>query len=101
MINNGRERLLAELHSFFKKVLSLKAIPFEWKEPVLIPIFKKGEKSDPQTYRGTNPISAVQKLFTKILAGTLTGVCEEQCGFGSNKSTTNAVFIFRQITDRV
>lgn len=41
-------------------------------------------------------------MITKILAEvTSTGICEEQCGFRSNRSTTGTIFTTRQITEKV
>lgn len=44
----------------------------------------------------------VQKLLTKILAKEIaqTGINEEQQGFRQNRSTVDAIFILRQISEK-
>lgn len=102
MIKHGGDALLTELQFLFNKILAVKDIPSEWRGSILIPIFKKGEKTDPKNYRGISLMSAVMKLFTKILAEEVvsTGICEEQQGFRNNRSAIDAIFIIRQITEK-
>lgn len=102
IIKYGGDTLLAELQILFNKIISDKTVPSEWRESILIPIFKKGEKTDPKNYRGISLMSSVLKLFTKILAEEVmsTGICEEQQGFRNNRSAVDAIFIIRQITEK-
>ncbi|KAI4486361.1 hypothetical protein M0802_012309 [Mischocyttarus mexicanus] len=74
-------------------------------DSITIPIFKTGEKTDPQSYRGTSIlvyISAVMKLFTKILAEVVakTGISEKQQGYRKNGSITDAIFVLFQIVEK-
>lgn len=77
-------------------------MPTHWKDSITIPIIKKGDMSIPDNYRGVTLLSTVMKLFTKILATRVsdTGIAEEQQGFRQNRSTTYAIFIIRQITEK-
>ena len=67
-----------------------------------IPIFKKGDRKILDNYGGITLLSAVLKLFTKILSETIshTGIVEEQQDFRRNRSTIDAVFILRQIIEK-
>lgn len=88
--------------ALFNKILYARRIPTQWKESVTIPIFKKGAKVDPKNYRGISLLSVVQKLLTKILAKEIaqTGISEEQQDFKQNRSTVDAIFILRQISEK-
>lgn len=102
LIKYGGEELLEELHTFYNKIATLKKIPEEWRKSITIPIFKKGSKAEPKNYRGITLLSTVLKLLTKIIADevTQTGISEEQQGFRQNRSTIDAIFILRQITEK-
>ena len=51
--------------------------PKEWENCLIVPIFKKGNKNDPNDYRGITLINTMQKLLSKILAHRLQNMCSE------------------------
>ena len=68
----------------------------EW---VIIPLHKKGDKSDVKNYRGITLVSCMSKLFTAVLNKTIAAFCElnntisgTQFGFRKGKSTVDALF---------
>ena len=72
----------------------------KWSEGYIIPIHKKGSKSDVGNYRGVTILSVVGKLFTKILNNRLTHWAEKysvyfdaQAGFRAGHSTVDNIFI--------
>ena len=79
-------------------------IPQEWAKGLITPIFKEGDPTDPNNYRGITLLSVVGKVFTAVLNHRLTHWCEkngkfteEQAGFRSGRSTTDQVFILPEI----
>lgn len=58
------------------------------------PIFKKGDKNKPENYRGITLLNSTLKLLTKI--ESYVEMNEEQCF----RSTTDTIFILRQITKK-
>ena len=102
MIKYGGEALLEEIHKFFNNILDARMIPAEWKGSITIPVFKKGAKSVPSNYRGIGLMSAVSKILTKVFEEVIsaTGLCEEQQGFRRNRSTTDAIFTIRQVSEK-
>ena len=103
MIKYGGPDLTSRLTDLFQTILKKCRIPEKWKESIIIPIYKKGCKADPENYRGISLLNTTLKLFTRvILSKLLTYVQpkEEQQGFRKNRSTTDAIFIMRQIVEK-
>jgi sorting nexin-29 len=80
-------------------------LPEEWKESVIVPIYKKGDKTDCSNYRGISLLSTTYKILSNILFSRLTPYAEEiigyhQCGFRRNRSTTDHIFSIRQILEK-
>ena len=42
-------------------------VPPQWREGLIVNLFKKGDKEDPGNYRGLTLLSVVGKVFCKIL----------------------------------
>jgi predicted ester cyclase len=64
-----------------------------------VPIFKNGEKRDLSCYRGISVLSAIPKLFEKMVCDKLTPVIrprisDEQHGFLKGRSTVNNLVEF-------
>jgi len=58
----------------------------EWKEPIIVPIYKKGDETNCSNYSGISLLSATYKLLSNILLSRLSPYAEEiigdlQCGF--------------------
>ena len=57
----------------FNKVLDNGELPEEWGTGLIVPIYKKkGDKKDPNNYRGITLLSCLGKLFTSIINNRLT-----------------------------
>jgi hypothetical protein len=103
LIKYGGVKIMEEIRKLFNKILSQDIVPNEWKMSITIPIFKKGDKTNPENYRGISLLCAIQKLFTSILKRKLEQIIEnndEQQGFRRNRSTTDAVFVLTQIKEK-
>ena len=72
-----------------------------WEEPlkvgVIIPLFKKGDKSDPNNYRGICLLPILSRVLGRILATRIRLWAEEmnhldenQAGFRKGRSTADA-----------
>jgi len=80
-------------------------LPEELKEPIVVPIYKKGDKRDCSNYRGTSLLSITYKILSDILLSRLTPYAEEVigdhvCGFRRNRSTSGRIFCIRQIMEK-
>ena len=85
--------------SLFNHILK-QVYPKTWSRGVIIPVYKKGDSSDPNNYRGITLTSCFSKLFTSLINEPLKAwlkkydvISDAQFGFKSNFSTTDAIFI--------
>jgi exonuclease III len=79
--------------------------PADWQDGVVVPIFKKGDKTECANYRGITLLSLPGKIYAKILESRVRGIVEprvsdEQCGFRPGRSTTDQVFSLRQVFEK-
>lgn len=90
--------------NLFNNILYLEATPKKWPEIILSLIHKKGDKSEPNNYRGIALINTLCKLFTQILLSRLNTWLEEhtvipefQSGFRKNRSCIDNIFSLTSI----
>ena len=77
----------------------------ESKEPIIIPIHKKGDKTDCNNYRGVSLLPTTYKILSNILLSRLIPYSEEIIGdhlygFRRNRSTTDHTFCIRLILEK-
>uniref|UniRef100_A0AAR5NWU5 Reverse transcriptase domain-containing protein n=1 Tax=Dendroctonus ponderosae TaxID=77166 RepID=A0AAR5NWU5_DENPD len=78
-------------------------IPAEWRTSTTVLIKKKLDKGVPSNYRGINILSPALKLTTKVTTNkinNLTSLADEQQGFRSGRSCTDALLELRQIVEK-
>jgi len=96
----GIEYLKQELN----KIMQEEKIPDEWRKSTLMPIFKnKGDIMECGNYRGIKLISHSMKLNERVQESRLMNIVEiseEQFGFMKGKSTTDAIFVLRQLQEK-
>ena len=76
-------------------------MPRQWREGLIINLFKKGDREDPGNYRGITLLSVVGKVFCKILNNRLVGCLDKegflhegQAGFRVNRCCVDDINIF-------
>jgi len=60
--------------------LNKNELPEEWKELIIVPVCKKGDKTDWGNYRGISFLSSTYKILSNILLTGLTPYAEEIIG---------------------
>jgi hypothetical protein len=83
----------------------MEELPEEWKESIIVPIYKKGNKTDCSNYRNISLLLTTHKILSNILFSRLTPYAEEiigdhQCGFQSNGSITDHIFCICQVLEK-
>jgi hypothetical protein len=92
------------LCQLFNSIFDSGVFPEEWTKGILIPLHKKGSKSDASNYRGITLVSCLTKLFSTVMNDRLVLWCEKaniisdaQFGFRKGCSTVDAIFILQNI----
>jgi len=80
-------------------------LPNQWKEGIICPLYKKGDRLDCMNYRPITLLNVAYKIFAIILNQKLVDIIETklgdyQSGFKPNRSTTDNIFMIRQITEK-
>lgn len=87
------------LHILFNRFMTEGTFPDIWKCANIVPVHKTGSKSDVQNYRPISIISALSKLFERLVHSALYPIVSkilipEQHGFVKRKSTVTNLMIF-------
>jgi hypothetical protein len=67
LIQAGGELLLSTIHKLINSIWNKEQLPDQWKESIIVPIQKKGDKTDCNNYRGISPLSTSYKILSNIL----------------------------------
>jgi hypothetical protein len=52
LIKSGGRTISCEIHKLIISIWNQEELPEEWKESIKVPIYKKGDKTDCNNYRG-------------------------------------------------
>jgi hypothetical protein len=104
LIKAEGETLYTEIHRLICCVWNKEELPQQWKESIIVPIYKKGDKTDCNNYRGISLLSTAYRILSNILLARLTPYGDEiigdhQCGFRRNRSITDQIFYIRLILE--
>ncbi len=101
----GGKYLARCLSELFNLILNSGYIPKKWKDGIIIPIFKGGDKSrmSPDSYRGVTLLPAIFKLFEIVLSKRLPEIidsdtfpCDQQYGFQKGMSSLHTSFLVQE-----
>ena len=101
----GGSRVQREVYKLIISILNQESMPEEWKEWIIVPIYKKGDKTDCNNYRCISLLPTTYKILSNILLSKFSPYTDEiigdhQCGFRRNRSTTDLMFCIRQIREK-
>jgi hypothetical protein len=63
--------LLSAIHKFINYIWNKEDLPDQWKESIIVPIHKKGDKTGYNNYRGISLLSTSYKMLLNILHSRL------------------------------
>ena len=94
-------RLLQFLNNIYKE----NRIQNEWRNAVITPIFKKGDRREPKNYRGINILNTCYTIYCKILNMKMQKysevfMTETQNGFRKGRSPTNPTFFLKLLIEK-
>jgi hypothetical protein len=105
LIQAGWNTLRSEIHILINCIWNKEELPEQWKESIIVSIYKKGDKADCTNYQGLSLLPTSYKILYNILLSRLTPYVDEiigdhQCGLRRNQSTTDQIFCIRQILEK-
>jgi hypothetical protein len=105
LIKAGGETLYSEVHRPVCSIWNKEKLPQQWKESIIVPIYKKGDKTECNNYRRISLLSTAYKILSNILLARLIPyvietIEDRQCGFRRNRSTTDQIFYIRQTQEK-
>jgi hypothetical protein len=105
LIQAGGVILLSTIHRLINSVWNKEHLTDQWKESIIVPVHKKGDKTDCNNYRRISLLSTTYKMLSNILLSRLLLYIDEiigdrQFGFQRNRSNTDHIFCIRQILEK-
>ena len=105
LIKAGGRKFCLEIHKLIISIWKKEKLPEEWKESIIVPIHKKGDKTDFNNYRCISLLPTTYKILSNILLSRLISYAKEiigdhQCGIRRNRSTIDHIFCIRQILEK-
>jgi len=100
----GGNVLSSEIHRLINSVWNKEEALQQWKESAIIPVCKKGDKTDNSNYRWISLLPTTYKILSDIIwrltlyIGQIIG--DHQCEFWCNRSTTDQIFCICQILEK-
>ena len=104
LIKAGGRTFRYEIHKLIISIWNKEELPEDWKESVIVPIYKWGDKTDCTNYRAVSLSPTTHNILSNILLSRLTPYAEEiignhQSGFRRNRPFTDHIFCICQILD--
>jgi hypothetical protein len=89
----GGEILRSEIHRLTNCIWNKEELHNQWKESIIVPVYKTGDKTDYSNYCEISLVRTSYKIVYNILLSRLSPYIDEmigdhQCGFRRNRSTT-------------
>ena len=104
LLKYGGSGMVNLLHQLFSVVWHAELVPPQWREGLIVNLFKKGDKEVPGNYRGITLLSVVGKVFCKILNNRLVERLDKgrllhkgQAGFRLKRSCIDNVYTLSEL----
>ena len=72
MIKVGGRKILYGNHKVIISIWNKDELPEEWKESIIVPNYKKGDKTDCSNNGGISLLRTIHKILSNILLSSLT-----------------------------
>ena len=106
MLKASMSSICTVISKLFNIILQSGNYPSQWKDGINVPIFKSGDQTNPNNYRGITLTSSLGKLFCIVINKRIEThlqnnnlLIKEQAGFRKHSRTTDHIFILKKIID--
>jgi hypothetical protein len=91
---------------FYSYICIKDKLPDQWKESIIAPVHKKGDKTDCSNYRGISLLSTSATILSSNLVSRLIPYVDEIIGdhqfrFQHNRSSTDHISYIHQILEKI
>lgn len=106
MVKAGGFTMVQWLKEVFEVAWKCGKTPNEWREAIIVPIHKKGSRTECGNYRGISLLSVVGKIYARIVSDRLrvltdSVIMDEQGGFRASRGCVDQVFVVKQVIEKV
>ena len=67
LFKEGGGNMCCQIHKLINSIWNKEELPEEWKQSIIVPIYKNGDKTDCRNYRGISLLSTTYKILSNIL----------------------------------
>ena len=101
----GGAETIRWLASLFSSIWASESIPSDWLDHLIVPLHKKGSRSECDNYRGIALLSIPSKVFARVLLNRIKPraealLRENQCGFRKGRGCTDQLFSLRVMMEK-
>jgi len=107
MMKCSKCMMLPYLTKLFNVIFDRGEFPRAWCDSVIIPLYKKGNRTSPDNYRGIALTSVLSKVFLHIVNDRINRwtedkelILEEQAGFRKGYSTVDNIFVLYNVIEK-
>ena len=105
LLKLGGTETIRWLTSLFNTIWSSESTPSDWLNHLIVPLHKKGSRSECDNYRGIALLSIPSKVFSRVLLNRIKPraealLRENQCGFRKGRGCTDQLFSLRVIIEK-
>ncbi|CAH8290911.1 unnamed protein product, partial [Schistosoma intercalatum] len=102
IFKDGGPVLAVRLTEVLGRIWELDVIPSDWSQSLIVPVYKKGQKSSCDNHRGISLTNIVSKILASIILRRLIKAREEQirenqAGFRPGRGCIDQIFTLRQV----
>jgi len=106
LIKTGGRTIHSDILKLINSIWNKEEFPEEWKELIIVPIYRKGDKIDISSYTGISLLPTIYKILSNIQLSRVTPFAQEiigyhQCGFQRSRATTDHIFYIHQILEKI
>ena len=101
----GGDAAISHLTYFFNSIIQMRDVPDNWRESFLVMLHKGGSRNDANNWRPISLLSVSYKIFSRTFYNRIKNILdkqqsEEQFGFRSSRSTTDALIIAESLISK-
>ena len=106
LIKYGGNKLLNRMYELVRQIWEEERIPEEWKEIIIVPIHKRGDRDRCENYRGIALENTAYKILSNIILGKIKPYIEKvmgdyQNGFRDGRSVVDNIFALKIINKKL